>query len=380
MSTSFHSDFADFGNHCWFNTASEGPLPVVSAQALQEAIGWKSKVYQLDLEKFQRVPHDLKQSIAKLINVSERDVILANSVSYGIHLLANGIAWKAGDEILLMQNDFPTDILPWLALEKKGVVVRQLKPQGLVLTPSELESQCTHQTRLVCLPHVHSFSGAKLLVEEIAAFCRKREILFVLNVAQTAGNIPIDLSFLKVDAVVAAGYKWLCGPYGTGFCWMTPELRQRLDINLNYWISTLTDEELQTSEALHYKKLTSSRVLDVFGTANFFNFVPFKASIDYFLHIGLDIVETYNQELINHFLEGLNPATYDVISPKSGPGRSNLVVFSHRDPNKNKTVFGELNKENIYLAHWKGNLRFAPHIFNQTTQVTRLLKVLEQAA
>ena len=111
----YKDDFCPFENKVWLNAASEGPLPKISAEALGEAIVWKSLPYQLDDEKFVSVQVQLKESIGRLIGVNPRDVILANSASYGLHILANGIAWNVGDEIVLMENDFPTDILPWLS-------------------------------------------------------------------------------------------------------------------------------------------------------------------------------------------------------------------------------------------------------------------------
>jgi len=128
--SNYQKDFVSFEGKIWLNAASEGPLPIAAAQSLKESIEWKSKPYLLNNEKFASVPKGLKQSIARLIGVNERDVILGNSASYGLHILANGIDWQSGDEILLMQNDFPTDILPWLALEQKGVKVLQIPPKN----------------------------------------------------------------------------------------------------------------------------------------------------------------------------------------------------------------------------------------------------------
>src|SRR3989338_3304937 len=171
MKTDYRKDFASFEGNIWLNSASEGALPLVSARALQDAVEWKSKPYLLTIPKFIAAQKDLKESISRLINVPYRDVILGNSASHGLHILANGIPWKAGDEVLLMRNDFPADILPWLALEHKGVKVRQLKPRDRVLEPDELEEDITKQTRLVCLPHGHTFSGVILDIRRFAEIC-----------------------------------------------------------------------------------------------------------------------------------------------------------------------------------------------------------------
>jgi len=277
----FEGEFASFDGRIWLNAASEGPLPLVAARALVDAVEWKSKPYQLDIPKFVSTQKGLKESIGRLIGVPTQDVILSNSASYGLHILANGIQWKQGDEIILMHNDFPADILPWLALEEKGVVIRQVKARKGVIQPDELLENITDRTRLFCIPHVHTFTGIMLDVRWFSEICKEKGIIFVLNITQAVGTMPIDLSQFDVDAVVSAGYKWLCGPYGTGFCWIKPELRDQLSLNRAYWPAVLSEEDLKSEDVLTARDFKTARKYDIFGTANFFNFIPFKASIDF---------------------------------------------------------------------------------------------------
>jgi len=372
----YKNDFASFDDKIWLNAASEGPLPLVSAKALQDAVEWKSKPYQLDIPRFISTQKELKESIGRLLNVPFRDVILGNSASYGLHLLANGIPWKPGDEIILMQNDFPADILPWLALEQRGVVIRQVKARKQVLQPDELLENINERTKLFCISHVHTFTGVMLDVGQFAAICAEKGILFVLNLSQSVGTLPIDLSQLSVDAVVSAGYKWLCGPYGTGFCWIKPELRNQLIVNQAYWSAVLSEEDLKGEDALSPKDLKTARVFDVFGTANFFNFVPFKAAIDYFLDVGLKNVRSYHDRLIDRLIQEINTDQYEFISPKEGNQRSSLVFISHREKWKNEHIINQLIEQGIYPGFWKGNIRLAPHIYNTEEEILSVAKTL----
>lgn len=372
----YQKDFASFEDHIWLNAASEGPLPLVAAQCLQEAIQWKSKPYLLDNAKFSSTQKGLKISIGRLISVPYRDVILSNSASYGLHILANGIPWQKGDEIILMHNDFPADILPWLALEQKGVVVHQVIPRDQVIEPEELLENITERTRLLCIPHVHTFTGVILDVERFSSICEEKGIILVLNLTQSVGTRHIDLSKLSVDAVVAAGYKWLCGPYGVGFCWIKPELRDKLILNRAYWSAVLSDEELKSDERLTFKDQKTARKYDVFGTANFFNFVPFKAAIDYWLEVGLDQVKAYHDRLIDLFITELNTDQYDLISPQKGPRRSSLVIFSHRDQGNNQKIFNDLIEQGIHPAFWKGNIRIAAHVYNTEKEIKKVTHAL----
>ena len=123
MITDFLHDFGSFNGHIWLNCAHQGPLPRIAAKAAREAIAWKVAPYKLTTERFNRVPARLKKALARLVGASTDEIILGNSASYGLHLLANGIPWRQGDEVLVVVDDFPSDILPWLRLEKKGIQI-----------------------------------------------------------------------------------------------------------------------------------------------------------------------------------------------------------------------------------------------------------------
>ncbi len=372
----YFEDFASFGKKIWFNAASEGPLALNAKREVEEAVEWKSKPYELTLTRFALVPTELKKSIARLIGVDEKDVILGNSASYGLHILANGLSWQKGDEILVMQNDFPVNILPWLGLQKSGVVVRQIKVKSKVLALEELLANITAKTKLFCISHVHTFTGYVLDIEKFGEICKDKGIIFVVNVSQSAGTMPIDISKILADAVVCAGYKWLCGPYATGFFWMKPVLRESLDYNQAYWTVFCSEKDLVGEDALTLAEIKTSRKYDVFGTANFFNFKPFKAAIDYWLNLGLERVRAYHDRLIDKIINDLDKTEFSLISPKKGRRRSSLLVFSYKDKAKNKVIHRRLIEEGIYTALWKGNLRVSPHVYNTLEEVDRFIEIL----
>lgn len=372
----FVSDFNCFGDNIWLNTASEGPLPVVGQTALNEVLQWKSHPYQLTIPRFIQIQKDLKKSLGELFHLPANEVILANSASYGLHVLANGFPFNQGDQVICMQNDFPTNILPWLGLQKRGVVVKQVKARDHLITLEEFKASITPATKFLCLSHVHTFSGRMIDVKRFAQICRENNIFFVLNVAQSAGTMPLDIKDLQVDAIVGAGYKWLCGPYGTGYAWFKNELREQLDYNHAYWPNVLSEEQVQSEEALEYSENKSAEALDVFGTANFFNFAPFNAAIQYWLKVGLERVYEHNQSLINILLAGLNRNKFSVVSDEVGALRSNLVVISHKDFSKNAAIHKVLLEKKIYTALWKGRIRISPHVFNTEEEMGIIVAAL----
>jgi selenocysteine lyase/cysteine desulfurase len=360
------------------NTSHQGALPKTAVAALQEAIKWKISPLPLAVsDLFSQVPQSLRKALGKLINAPSEDIILGNSASYGLHLLANGTKWSGGDEILLVEGDFPCNILPWLNLRKLGVNIRIIKPKGEGLQPEDISANLGNSTRLLCLSWVFSFTGFKIDLPAISKICHEHGVKVVLNCSQALGNQPFDLTSGYVDALTCVGHKWLCGPYGTGFCWIDPEFREELDYNQAYWLAMQTADDLKNPRAVpEIKEDLGARKYDVFGTANFFNFVPLTASVEFINEIGIKRIKIHNDKLIKHLRENLDKDKYDIVTPLNWVDPSSILVISHKDKNKNKDIFDRLIQKDIIISLRHGNLRMAPHLYNTEADIDRTLSVL----
>ncbi|MCP4225993.1 MAG: aminotransferase class V-fold PLP-dependent enzyme, partial [Actinomycetia bacterium] len=134
----------------WLNCSHQGPLPRCAAEAAGEMIRWKQQPHHLSTPApFSEIPARLRGELAGLLSVGPEELALANSSSYGIHVVANGLGLGAGDEVIVPANDFPSDILPWLRLRDDGVIIRQLEPAGQVLSAREVAEEITPATRVV---------------------------------------------------------------------------------------------------------------------------------------------------------------------------------------------------------------------------------------
>lgn len=378
MIDDYAHDFGPFDGRTWLNCAHQGPLPRIAADEAHDAIGWKVAPYELTAERFNSVPARLRTALARLVGASEDEIILGNSASYGLHLLANGISWNQGDEVLVVANDFPSDILPWLRLEEHGVHVQRLHPQNPLPDPDELRRAISPGTRLFCTTWVHSFSGFAADLDGLGAVCRENGVTFVVNASQGLGARPLDVRTVPVDAVVSVGSKWLCGPYGTGFCWMKHDLLQSLQYNQTYWLAQMSAADLgsENTEVTLPKGPRAARTYDVFGTANFFNFKPWAASVEYLLKQGIDRIAAYDQKLVEQFIHGLDSQKYVLTSPMTGGGRSTLVFVSHHDLTRNDEIQVRLGEAEIAVAYRKGKLRVSPHLYNTRADIEKALDVL----
>jgi cysteine desulfurase/selenocysteine lyase len=373
---SYVDDFGPFDGRVWLNTAHQGPLPKAAVEAARVVLEQKARPHLLRDEDFFEVPRRLRAALGKLIGAAPEDVILGNSTSYGLDLLANGIQWQSGDEVLAADGDFPADIFPWLILRNQGVTVRFLKAQGGAVQPRQLALEISARTRLFCTSWVNSFSGYAIDVDGLGQVCRNNDVIFALNAAQGLGARMLDVKASAVDAVTCCGFKWLCGPYATGFCWLTMALRQSLTCRHAYWLTMLAGKPLDKMRDYSLRTDLGARAWDVFCTANFLNFVPWTAAIEYLLQAGLGDIAAYDERLVVQFLRNLDEERFELISPRTGPQRSTLIVIRPRKVDEVGAWEKRLSVAGFDIAVREGNLRISPHLHNSREDIAKLVEVL----
>jgi cysteine desulfurase / selenocysteine lyase len=372
----YAADFGPFDGRSWFNTAHQGPLPKVAVQAAQECLSQRVRPSEIRDADFFEVPQRLRDALASLIGAASADIILGNSTSYGLDLLANGIRWERGDEILLVEGDFPADIYPWFVLREKGVEIRFCEFLGPVITAEGLEKEISGKTRLFCTSWVNSFTGHAIDVAALGRVCRDRGVLFVLNASQALGACVLDIQGTAVDAVTCCGYKWMCGPYGTGFCWLTPPLRESLVPHHAYWLPMQAGKPLDQMRDCTLRQDLGARALDIFCTANFFNFVPWTACLNYILEAGPERIAVYDQQIVEKVVRGLDRDRFELLSPESGASRSPLIVIRPLNLHDGLQWQQRLARAGVDVAVREGNLRIAPHLHNTLADADRLLTEL----
>ena len=374
MSESLRSQFDGIDERVWLNCAHQGPLPRAATRAVQEHLDRKRSPWRIDEASFEEVPARLKTELGRLVGVPADEVILGNSTSYGLQLLAQGLPLGAGDEVLVVAGDFPATVFPWLPLRDRGVTLRLLDPGPGGLTAELVEASISPATRVLCSSWVFSFTGVAIPLDDVARVCRDRGVTFVANASQAVGARPLDLPSSGVDALVACGFKWLCGPYATGFAWIRPELRATMAPPPAYWLThqsaggveRTSDYELRAVGAAGY---------DVGCTANFLNFPAWTESVRLLVDHGIDRVAAHDQALVQRLIDGLDDRDVELLSPREGPARSTLVYVRHRHLAAEE-VRSRLVAAGIETAMREGNLRLSPHIYNEATEIDRALDVL----
>jgi selenocysteine lyase/cysteine desulfurase len=143
-----------------------------------------------------------------------------------------------------------------------------------------------------------------------------------------------------------------------------------------YWLSMQTADDLARVGDPVLPDRWGPRHYEIFGTANFFNFMPFEVAASYVGAIGAACAGEAIGALVDRFIRGLDAGRFDLVSPADGPSRSTLVVFSHRDPARNGVLHRRLFEAGIWTAARQGRLRVSPHVYNTAGEIDRALAVL----
>lgn len=374
------SDFGPFDGHVWLNCAHQGPLPKPAIDALEEAVAMKRTPHRLSNDMFWDVPGQLKREISELINASPDQIVLGNSLSYGLHLLVRGLNWESGDEVILLEEDFPATTLPWYLLDEAGVTLRYINPNSDIGLEDQLADAITENTRVFCATWVDSFTGRRLNLDALGSICKEQDILFAVNGAQGVGACEIDVTATPVDVLLSVGYKWLCGPYGTGFAWFAPRVLAGLSPVQAYWLPMQAGTELTDMQQLSFDPNLGAAGYDVFGTANFNNFMPWTAAIEYLNDVGIDRIAGHGQRLMNRLIDSVESSPFNVLTPLDTSRRANILVLSHPIDEVVDSTFDRLKQRNIHAAVREGNIRICPHLYNTTAEIDSVIEVLANAS
>jgi cysteine desulfurase/selenocysteine lyase len=314
----------------------------------------------------------VRELIARLINASAESIALTRSTGHGISLLAQGLDWKAGDNVVGAVGEYPANVYPWMALATRQVEYRQAMPVDGRVKPEHVFALVDARTRVVALSHVEFWNGYRVDVETIGAECRRRGIVFAVDVMQSVGALQVDVGRLPVDFCAAGGGKWLIGPFGIGFLFCAPTLLERIRpvvvgatsvAGNNYFNYDLTF-------APGARRFEES-VVSVLITA------AFGAALDLLLEVGPEVIEDRVLNLATRLAEGLSGSGCEIVEPWPRTRAESSGIVSFRKPGtKPQAVLRDLTAAHVIARIHQDFVRLSPHFYNTEEEVDRVLEVL----
>ncbi len=318
--------------YVYMNTGWSGPSPVSVTRRIEEQLDWEMEHGPATLEALARsraVAEELANAAARLFNASPEGTALTESTTHGLSIVVYGLDWRPGDEIVTCSLEHPAVMLPCLMLQKThGVKARiaDLSPKDDVETIlSKLEACITPRTRLVMLSHIQYSCGLRLPVQEIAKLAHRRGAYLLLDGAQCAGQIVIDVKALDCDFYALSGHKWLLGPDGTGALYLRKELIPEITPRypaygaVEKWDRTTGDVEVNAGSIKKFSLSTTSTALHA-GMAE---------AIAFRQEIGGEAIEERSLELAQALKAALRTIPGVALTCPDGPELAcGLVTFA----------------------------------------------------
>jgi len=376
---SWREQWAPFEDAVYLNTAAQGAMPQVSHDAVQTALTAKRYPHRSSDAVYFDATNRLRQSLAQLIGARADEIAINTGASAGLLNVVHGLEWRAGDEVITAAGEFPMQYATWKPLEgREGVRLKIVTPAGRFITADDVIAAITPKTRVVSVSHVRFDDASLLDAARVGEFCRRHDVLFVLDITQSCGALPLDVHALGADVVVCAGYKWLLSPYGTGFMWARRERLDEWRPMPFYW----TGQDIGSFSELNMVNPTptrDARRLDAAETASYFNLnvTAFDESVHFVCQVGPEAVRTHNQELIEMLFAAL-PSGCVPASPLDVQQRGPYGCFVAESRERTTALHRTLREHGVFVSLREGRIRVSPHLFNSGHDIESLVRVVRE--
>jgi cysteine desulfurase/selenocysteine lyase len=323
-----------------------------------------------------------RETAARLLECAPEEIAMVPNTSSGLHLVADGMEWRAGDEVVVFDRDFPANVHPWRRLAGRGVRLRWVPMRAGGYELDDVAAAIGPATRLVAASHVNFRTGFRLDLDALCALAGRHGALVCVDAVQSLGTRPLSLSRVGIDFLVAGGHKWLCSPPGTGLFFCRRERLAELPWGPSGWFGYEGAQDMLVKGAGHFTydlpPRPAARRFEG-GMPNLLGLVGFAVALAELEEIGLDVIARRIAELTGRLRAGLASLGYLVESPAGPKAESGIVSFAHPTRGSQDLVEA-LARAGCHVSHPDGLVRAAPHFWTTDAELANLLGRLGELA
>ncbi|MEC9448197.1 MAG: aminotransferase class V-fold PLP-dependent enzyme [Candidatus Neomarinimicrobiota bacterium] len=368
-------DFPSAKNFVYLNAANVALMYSGSEKCIQD---WFKDVALNGSNNFnedaeQNVFEVLHLAAARLINTSSENISAGSSATELLSSLAWAVSPTKDQNVVSTRIVFPSTVYPWQRVANStGCEVRLANENNNFVNVDDIIDLIDQNTKVVCVSHVEFSNGQAFDLDLLSQAAHEHDALFVVDATQSAGVIPIDVKKTPIDVLVAGAYKWLCGPFGAAFMYITSELLDKLEPGLVGFRSHENMWDLNASR-LEYSK--DAKKFE-FSTMAFGCAIGLARSIDYLNTIGVKNIFDYNMQLCDILIEGLQSRNAVINSPLDKKNGSSIIT-AYFDGVDTETIIKSLKAAQIFVSNRAGSIRFSPHLYNNDIDIETTLTELD---
>ena len=380
LSTAYR-DFPATERWTYMDVSARGLVPRFARDALVAHLD--ERMYaEVDKYGYFDLIERVRGRFAQHLNASTDEIAFTKNVTEGIAAIAASIDWQAGDNLVICPEiEHPANVYAWLNLQRRGVEIRMVAPRAGALPVDDVVAKIDARTKVVTCATVSFAPGFRTDLAALGEACRKRDVMLVVDAAQSVGVLDNDVSRIKVDALAASTQKGLLGLYGMGFLYCRREWAERLQpVYLSRFGVDLGDASEADLGGFEYRLAAGARRFDL-GNYNFTAAVNVDVTLAYLEGFGKAAIESYVLNLAHTLARGLLEIGLPVSGGAPGPHLAHIVTVGEmtaggHDSTGNarmQSLHDHLSANQVKLSIRRGVLRFSLHLYNTMQDVERVL-------
>jgi selenocysteine lyase/cysteine desulfurase len=365
-----HSEFLINPDIQYLNHAAVSPWPVRTTNAVKRFADENVHTGALRYLDWLEVE---RTQIKELLNApSVDDIALLKNTSEALSVVACGIDWCDGDNVVSTDQEFPSNRIVWEAQARHGVVLQQIDVLATDDPELALTSACNDHTRVMAISSVQYGTGLKLDLTKLGQYCRDNGIYFCVDAIQSIGAHQFDIQAIRADFVMADAHKWMCGPEGIALFYCRSEIRDQLRLNQFGWHMV---DDYSDYTRKDWTPAKNARRFEC-GSPNMLGIHALSASLSLFDEIGMDQVEQLLLKNTSYLIDKFSDLDgFTLLSPTVDNRRAGIVTFKI-EAKDNTDIYTNLMKNKVICANRMGGIRFSPHFYTDFKTIDKSLEIL----
>ncbi|RPH96975.1 MAG: aminotransferase class V-fold PLP-dependent enzyme [Lysobacterales bacterium] len=363
----------------YLNHAAIAPWPLPVAEAVRQFAEENLRRGPRDYSAWIRREQSLRRQLAELVGAAlPDDITLLKNTTEGISLVAWGLDWRAGDNLVLPRGEFASNRLPWLAQAGRGVVVREVDIRGVGNRngrdpEAALIAAMDRGTRLLSVSAVQWSDGFRLDLGRLGEACHERGVLFFVDAIQQLGALRLSVEDCRVDFLAADAHKWLLGPEGIAVFFSRPKARERLTLLQQGWHMFEDPWHFQRDD---WAPAASGKRFEA-GSPNSLGQAALHAAAGLLLERGMRAVEARILENTRHLVTRLGQLPGVRLVSHGDPARQSGIVSFASDRTPARELHGRLAARDVSCALRGDAIRLSPHFYQGEAELEAFLQELE---
>jgi len=354
----------------YLNHAGIAPWPFRTSKAVQNFAEENMLTGSSGYFKWLAVEDNVKKQAMRLINApSKDDIALLKNTSEALSVVAYGLDWNKGDNIVSSNQEFPSNKIVWESLSHLGVELRTADLNGSASPEDSLFELADSRTRLITISSVQFSTGLRMDLKRIGQFCKEKGILFCVDAIQSLGAVQFDVNEIQADFIMADAHKWMFGPEGIAIFYCRPEARDSLLLKQYGWHMV---EAVGDFDRTGWEIARTARRFEC-GSPNTTGIHALNASLSLLLETGMDEIEKEVLKRSEYLFNLIHSSNKLELLTPSEPGRyAGITTFRKQDVDNN-ALYEYLMRHNIMCAYRSGGIRFSPHFYTPLEHLDRAI-------